>query len=342
MTVEQRGESPGTEDLIGRALRAAGARPEIPAAMARQWEAALRTELQARNRQRRRRIAIGSLAAAACVASVALVAFLMQSPWQRVTSDALLATVVHVDGIGEADGGILVDVAYSFVAGARLRTGPEAFVGLRYRNADVRVRGDTELVFHRTRLELLRGAIYVDTGPTDAVVTSIIVETPLGSVSHVGTQFMVSVDDQSLSSAVREGALVLRTPWARRDLSARPGEAAIVYVTRTRKLDVSFEPLLDARWRWISAATSGLGVDGRSTADVLEWAARETGMHVVFADAATSDHARTAILHGNAVVRSLDDVLAVVGSSTQLAARPRDDGVIEVVLARSEADQNAD
>lgn len=342
MSVEKSGESPATEDLVGRALRAAGARPEVPAAMARQWETVLRTELQARSRQRRRRIAIRSLAAAACVASVVLAALLTQSPWRQVTSDAPVATVLHVDGIGESDGGALVDVAYHFVAGARLRTSPDAFVGLRYRNADVRVRGDTELVFHRTRLELQRGTIYVDTGSTDTVVTSIIVETPLGSVSHVGTQFIVSVDHQGLSGVVREGALVVRTPSARRNFNARPGESAVVHVTRDGRLDLSFEPLLDARWQWISAATRGLGIDGRSTTDVLQWAARETGMRVDFADAATSDHARAAILHGNAVVRSLDDVLTVVRSSTQLAATARDDGVIEVVLARSETDQKAD
>jgi hypothetical protein len=328
------------DDLIGRALRAAGPRPELPPALAAEWAKLLHTELAPVVRRRRRRQIVG-LAVAATVAVVAVALGVVRStPW-LADDNVLIATVLHTDGVSEDGDGRSIANGSGFAADARLRTGPHGFVGLEYRGADVRVHSNSEVVFRRTRLELRRGSVYVDTGPADSrTATPIVVETPFGSISHVGTQFIVAVGDQGLDGAVREGKLVLRTSWARRDLSARPGESAVVHITADRQMTTAYESLRSPRWQWIHSATEGFAIAGRSSAAALEWAAREAGMPLEYADDATRAHAGRVMLQGSVVTHSPAEMLALIGSSTRLSAVVSDDGSIAVALTpASETDQ---
>src|SRR5262245_53233193 len=83
------------------------------------------------------------------------------------------------------------------------------------------------------RLQLERGMVYVDVNPLargNAARVDTRVETPFGTVRHVGTQFELRLQPDSLAVRVREGEVVVESRDAK--LTSRAGEAVVI--TRDR------------------------------------------------------------------------------------------------------------
>jgi hypothetical protein len=328
--------SPARDELIARVLRAAGPRRELPPELAARWHSIFARELHAAARRRR----LIRLAAVASVALATLVGVaLVRAPSGGPTA---LAQVVHLSGASVTSGGPVVRVGDGLYSGSHVRTGPDGFVGFAYRDADVRLGNDSTLALHLEHLELRRGKVYIDTGAGEHRRTSpIVLETQWGTLTHVGTQFLVQSSDAGLSSAVREGTIVLRTGAARRELNAPRGAAAIIEVDARGRLSTSFEPVGGERWGWISSATPGFAIAGHSALAALEWAARETGRELLFADAQARTYARGVVLGSNADARarSLEDVRVIVTRLTDLTVKTEAEASIRVALERnSEAD----
>ena len=187
------------------------------------------------------------------------------------------------------------------VAGAELRTGVGERAGrpaLRWSDgASLRV--DRESVVRLSggaEVELARGALYVDSPPEATAALTIL--TPHGRFVEIGTQFEVRVQAQGAGSSrlrVREGRVEVARDGERsvtdagQELTLRPGGP----VERGAVLPFG-EP-----WEWTLAAAPMLDIEGTSVRRFLDWAARESGWQLVFADRETEELAGRTLLHGS-------------------------------------------
>jgi ferric-dicitrate binding protein FerR (iron transport regulator) len=150
------------------------------------------------------------------------------------------------------------------------------------------------------------GAVYLDSrgGRENAVV-----RTALGEVREIGTQFEVRLAETVLSVRVREGSVLVK--GVEEQIRIQSGTVG----TFTPTLAPVLRPLSAwaEDWQWAQAIAPLLDIEGRSAAEFLAWVARESGVEVLYADAASERLAQEAILHGRLLgatpIATLDAVL---------------------------------
>ena len=320
------------DELLERLFRALGPQPALPDEMKRNWAETFGRELANRNAARRRRR--GWIVATATAAAV-LVAVAVGSLLRAPTPTAAVATVVMASGPIEAtvsgSASVRLVTGGAVASGARISTGPDARLALRYRATDLRVDANTVVVAQSTRLQLRRGAVYVDSGPRPTRGPSLTIETPFGTLGHIGTQFMVIVTDHDMRAAVREGSIAMDAAGERRTISAVDG-ARQATVTADG-ITVSSIAATAGPWAWVAAAAPAYPIDGASADAFLRWAARQLGSELRYADTATATHARLVTLHGD-VNATVAQGLAIVDGTTDLAVDHSDPAVLAVHARR--------
>lgn len=224
-----------------------------------------------------------------------------------------VATVARVIVAGNPDGLPLSgDPVY---ADERLSTGPGQGLSLRLGNAtSLRVDQNTTLVVDAAhRLSLESGRVYADTGAFIYRDRALVIDTGMGSVTDIGTQFAVEIQDGMLQVAVREGRV---------DVNRDAGEVVALAGERLRlERDgaVIAEKLAphDAYWDWAAGLAPPFNIQNKSLLDFLSWAARETGRELVFHDNELRMAAMRTDLHGSVAglgpAEALDAVLATTG-----------------------------
>jgi ferric-dicitrate binding protein FerR (iron transport regulator) len=321
------------EQSVGRLIRLAGER-EMPSPDATQrahlaalqaWERAL---AQSPPPSRRRFfMAAMVLAAAAGFSAVALLA------WQRgdraSTAPVIVAMVSAVEGAvalhqAPLDQAVTRNVAVP--AGATLETGAGRVatgfsdtLSLRL-GRHTRVRFDT-----RTRVTLLEGALYVDSGGL-GVGPPLTIVTPVGEVSHVGTQFQVAVADGATRVRVREGRVLLER-GAQGALAMAAGDELEIRGRDTRwRHDL---PSFGPDWEWSASVAPTLAIEDRPLAEFLTWIAREHGWQLYFADDALQARTHDIRLHGSL---QGPDALAMLERMALVTGVPLElhDGVLRV------------
>ncbi|MGD9902557.1 MAG: FecR domain-containing protein [Vicinamibacterales bacterium] len=323
-------------------LRQAAAAGQVDAGRAARVRAAVHAEWKG-SRPRRRVLPAPRWIAAAAAAGVVL-AVVMARPWDRVepapplSSAPPLAAVRYVAGsvTGLTGAGATpapLRVGDALTAGAEITigaVGPNGSQGAMLALADgveVRVAAGTELALDGPgRLDLRRGAIYVDTSPRAGATAPTPIEVRSGGsvIRDVGTRFVVH-GGTTVVVAVRDGQVQLERDGA--DYSAGPGQA--IEVTPGGRVAVSEAPAYGPRWDWIVGAAPPQPVDGRTLADFLAWVEREGGRTVRFADAAVGAAADRTLVYGRIDGLTVDEALAVVLPSCGLAHRV-DGGVITI------------
>ena len=174
------------------------------------------------------------------------------------------------------------------------------------------------------RVELLRGAIYVDSG-RDGATAPLVVVTPYGSVRHVGTQYEVRMLETELSVSVREGRIGLERKDA--SLQGAAGEQLVVSSGGNVRREVIAADAAD--WSWIAQVTPPYEIDQRPLVEFLAWAGRELGREVVFATPAAQAEAGQVILRGSVTGLTPDQAVDAVLVSTPLHAE-RVDGQLVI------------
>lgn len=273
------------EDRLRALLAEAGRRPQPPEAKKQEWEALFRRELShvvTAKRQQRRTVYAASAAALLVFAG----AFLVLNP--AVQQPIVVAEVMTaVDGNQSFSNGVKATLSRGSIvhAGETVRTAAEGMLALAYRDADVRLNSNTTIRFHAARIELIDGSIYVDTGmdrPQGAL--PVIVTTPLGSFSHVGTQFMVAVQDSiEVTAAVREGTIMLRTEDVQQHLVADEDSAEFVRISGSGEIETDRTPRYGDQWAWVVSSSPGKLIDGLPAHEVFSWIERETGLALRYA-----------------------------------------------------------
>ena len=189
-------------DLVEALIRAGGRRAEPPEDAYQTVFAAAESVWQEKV-YRRRWWRVGVFLAAA--ASGVLAFGLGQSLWRSATTSTEVARFDRLEGVVErrgARGGgwaALSAHAVALSGSSMLRTGPNSGAGLLYPGQlSLRLGADSEIELTDVqRVRLLRGTVYVDTGYAGA--GHLEVETPLGRVRHLGTQYELN----HVSSALR-------------------------------------------------------------------------------------------------------------------------------------------
>lgn len=289
------------EARLERLLQAAGPRlapppdvaAEVRAAVAAEWQAAVRSRQAQRERHTRTRW----FAAAASVAAVAVGAALLAP---RLLAPTDLATVARLEGPVEVrHAGATwqaLGAAGVLREGDELRTSATGRVALR-RPDGLELRLDTQSSIALADADvarLERGRIYVDAGRPGSGADAFVVDTPLGQVRHLGTQYSVALQPGAIEVRVREGSVAIEGPPE--PVVARAGES--VNVARARVTRGAIDSHGDA-WAWSESVAPGFAIEGRSLDEFLAWAARETGRQLVYASPEAARAAESTQLKGS-------------------------------------------
>ena len=321
------------DPAIAALLQRVGARPRPGDAVARQVQDAVEAEwreLVAARRSRNTRTRW--LAAAASVAAVAVGAWLVW-PATRV-APATVATLGPVVGeveLRDGDGPWrTAGTGGAVTSESTLRTGRGGLAAIAMANGvQVRLDSGTQLAMNEHgSARLVGGAVYVDAGSARDQGQPFVVDTPVGSVTHLGTQYVARLDGRTLDVAVREGRVELRDGG--QAFVADAGERLTVSGSSVTRGTVS--PTAP-QWDWISGVTPPYSIEGRTVAEFLAWAGRETGRSIVFATPADAALAGRVTLSGTVEGLPPQQAVDAVLATTSLAAS-YGDGRIEVAAAR--------
>ena len=185
-------------------------------------------------------------------------------------------------------------------------------------------RATTIVVAGRDHLRLLDGRVYADTGNYVYRDRALVIETGMGTVTDVGTQFSVDARGGSLDVAVREGRVDVQQDLdehvavAGERLLLEPGQAVKVMELAPH----------DDYWGWVSALAPAYDIENRSLLDFLRWAARETGRELVFEDNELRMDAMKTDLHGSVEDFQPDEAISAVLATTNFHYRIADDRIV--------------
>ena len=165
-------------------------------------------------------------------------------------------------------------------AGLRLRTGDRVETAADSRAMFVLSGGTIVKVDRNTRLSLDRGvvtldggALYVDADPK-ANDRDVVVQTPLATVRHLGTQFEVRFDGRAVLVRVREGEVAIDaagTKWP--PLSAGWSMDLSADLHAERDQIATYGP----EWNWVAELPRPFTLEGSTLRAFLDWVSRELG-----------------------------------------------------------------
>ena len=312
------------EEALARLMRIAGPRPDIsPSVESRVYERVLRewqvstapadSKRVYANVQRSWRMAgvrrqlLRWALPLAVAASAVLVAVMMQQPVAPTVP--AIGTVARVVGlpaeVGVANGD-------SVFPGATLTTGDGQGLSLLLVGSEsVRLGSNSALrIDERARFTLLKGRVYADTGQFAYRNGGLQIDTGLGVVTDVGTQFAVEFDGDTLDVAVREGRVDVRQDAGA--FVAIAGERLVVDEAGSAEL-TELTPH-SIYWNWAAELAPTFDIENKSLMDFLDWASREAGMELVFASDELRMAAMRTELHGSVEdfgpIEALESVLA--------------------------------
>jgi len=320
------------EEMLHELFQHALPRPQ-PAEEAR--EAAYSTlhdewlELTARRRRHRRLVTWGL---AASVAIAALLGFRTLDTGDTLSFEPV-AIVARVSGGNVVANNSVIDspanssAAVSLFPGDSLKTGSESFVAISWgAGGSLRLDQNSEIEFLSDDVvRLAAGSVYFDSrqfGQTSNPDLRFSVDTPYGRVTHVGTQFMLHMEPDQLSVAVREGEVTV--DGTRFNVAVHSGDEKILF--SNGRFDQKSINASDPRWTWVADIAPEVQLDGRTVREILDWIGRESGRSVLYS-AEAKQHAETIKLIG---IGRLDpqQALRTIPVMTDLRTTLRDDRII--------------
>lgn len=222
------------------------------------------------------------------------------------------------------------------LAGTRVRTEPTARALFSIDGVSVRVGGASEITFERANLlSLAAGRVYVDSGMQRADATPpaqiVDVETALGTVRHVGTQFEVEVDPQHLTVRVRDGRVNVNAGSSALSLGATDQVVIDAGGAVTRS---NVAPFGDV-WAWTSDLSPAFPIEGRSFEEFLRWFAHESGRRLQFDSPATEAAAADTRLSGSIAGLRPREALEAIEATTRFACDLSDPSTLRVSMRAS-------
>jgi ferric-dicitrate binding protein FerR (iron transport regulator) len=267
-------------------------------------------------RRRYRRWALPVALAASVVLAVTL---LLQQP-PSAPARVAIGTVARV--VDAAASGALPAAGQPVYAGDVLATGAGQKLSVVINNAvSLRLDQDTTLAaVAREEFRLESGRVYADTGDVMYRDHGLVVHTPMGTVTDVGTQFSVQLAAENLDVAVREGRVDVSR--GADEFVAVAGERLRLRENDTAEMDAVAPH--DPFWDWTASLAPVFDIENKSLLDFLRWAARETGRELVFEDNELRMSAMRTDLHGSVEdfepLEAVESVLATTNFRYRLEA----------------------
>jgi ferric-dicitrate binding protein FerR (iron transport regulator) len=307
------------DDLdIAALLRSVGARPSASAPATAGVRSAVEAEWRSMVAARQRRRRFTSWAAAASVAVAAVSVWLVRPLLQP--EHAVVASLARVVGSVEQNRGdgrwTPLAASGSLESGTQVRTGTDGRAALQLSNGiELRMDSRTLVVLNDLgHASLAKGAVYVDSGhPPGTPGPDFGLDTPAGTVTHLGTQYEARITDGNVLVGVREGRV--RLAGKSGDIVGDAGEQFTV-----RDGQVTRAPLAPtaAAWNWVAEVTPPFVIEGRSVESFLVWAARQTGRTIVYTSPDAARQARSVTLSGTVDGLTPDEAVTAVLSTTSL------------------------
>jgi ferric-dicitrate binding protein FerR (iron transport regulator) len=320
---------------IANLLRASGKREQPSSDLERHIRAAVHAEWRATVAQRNRVRQRIWLAAAASI--LLLVSGLWFNQTRMVMPGAVVASVERIAGTVSTS----QPSTLAWLTGDRwqavqpqqqlrtheiLETDRDGRAALRIASVSLRLDHDTRVAFLAPdRIEVLRGAAYVDSGNRSSAEKQLFLETPAGAIRHMGTQYEVRVLSTGTRIKVREGRVELSDDsGVKEQLIAGEQLTVAADGTHTRAISVPH----GADWTWTGDVAPSIDIEGRQLAQFLSWVARETGRRVVFVDPRAEAEAVAAILHGSVAGLRPEEAFEAVLPTTRLRGRLADGDIL--------------
>lgn len=289
-------------------------RNDVYAATHAVWKSVVAERAQ---QQRRRTWSI----AAGIAAAVAIGAVLTANRIWTPTSPPPLtvALIARVDGdlralTAAGDAPVARAIGQPIGTGETLVTDAATRAALQFgEGLSVRLDRNSRLqVISKDRLKLAAGALYVDAAPLSH--QSLLVETSVASVRHVGTQYLVRALPGGIAVGVREGRVEISDDGVTHTGAA--GEKLLLQ--DNGQLMRSPLPAQHADWQWTAAIAPPFNIEGQTLAAFLEWVARETGRTLIFASEQARAAAEQVTLRGSIKDLDINAALAAVLVTTTL------------------------
>jgi ferric-dicitrate binding protein FerR (iron transport regulator) len=315
------------DDAALELLRLAGRRNRVPADLQARVDRTVRDHWHRKVAMRRRwrwAVATASLAAAATLVVAVLVPRL--APTERAASVARVEVLRGEVACLHQSMALALRQGAVVPAATTVSTGPGGRAALRLSNgASLRLDHGTRVELRTsTNLQLVSGAVYVDSGP-EPRGAGLVVASALGEVSEVGTQFEVRLLAHALRVQVREGSVGVRQ--GPKSHAVSPGEQVLLAadgsLSRTPMAGTASE------WSWVLEVAPPFDLEGRSAAAYLEWVTRETGLELRWAPPNLAREAQEMTLHGDISAVRPDATLDLVLPTCGLTHR-RENGTLVV------------
>ncbi|MBM4218240.1 MAG: hypothetical protein FJ171_01105 [Gammaproteobacteria bacterium] len=308
---------------LERLLKSAGLRERPPAEVEHAVRARLHAEWTAMlqsNRERRYRRGGFALAAGLLAAAVGLwIAGSGTSAPPAAVGTLAVASGEVREKAGWLSGWRAMDGGDVVLAGRTLETGPDGRAALALPGGvSVRVdRGTRVALVEPGVLTLVRGALYVDSGAGQARLARLRIETPAGSVRHVGTQYELRLLDSGVRLRVREGRVEFRSPDGAMEQGAGGEQLMILGDGRVqREATTRHGP----SWDWVADAAPAIDLEGMTLSRFLAWAGRELGREVAYAPELAETDLAAVVLHGSTQGLTPGEALQAVLATTSFSA----------------------
>lgn len=281
----------------------------------------LRSEWIASNQQvKRKRQYLISGIAASLVAALVVVTQLdtgivdpVAAPDAVLVRSAGTATTLNGRPIEEV---IPVNAPLRFKSGDIIATGADSAIAINWSTTgSLRMGAGSEITLASNEgIRLTSGEIYYDSRSFNASdATPIEVETDFGTIHHVGTQFLASVDSAGAKISVREGQVTFGNES--KSVLIKAGESG--YIDENVNATISPISANDSSWSWATNVAPDWNVDGRSTMEIIHWLARETGLAVEFESELAREYAISDRIRG---IREIEPIraLSIIPVATEL------------------------
>ena len=319
-----------TQDPMERLIRAAGRR-ESPPAEAYERALSLATDVWRKKVRHRRRRTMLSLAAgiAALAVGIGVAIRSFDSPPgapEPVASVVSVIGSVRARAAGARDWTFVGEDSGPLSTGTVVQAGTASLAALQLNRISLRLASGSEVILDSpSRLQLVRGTVYLDTGTT-GTTSQISVVTRAGVVTDIGTQFEVHYLDGAYRLRVREGEVLLqRNDGLRRGIAGQE-----IGIDASGDISTASIGPADPAWAWVQALATAPDIDRQPLTMLLAWVSRETGASIRYATPAVERKATTTILHGSIRHLTPIEALTVMLATTDLRHEVLADGTIMI------------
>lgn len=313
------------DDVLAALFRQAEPRPIPTPSQEATIRRAVYLEWKATVKQRTKRTRRLWAVAASAVISAVIIGTLVQNAPEIALGPEVAAVDKHF-GVVEFSPKTVNAVSDHMLrvsAGQSIATGDHSGVALAWVNGgSLRLDQNTSVrIDSAQEIFLQSGRVYFDSRPathsTQMAMSdlTLVINTPAGTVTPLGTRYQTQVVNDELIVTVREGRVVVESDRVREHAVAREQLIVASNGVATRSVVDTF----GNSWHWVEATSPFFDSAGKNVYDFLNWVGRESGREIRFRTAETERIARnTAIVGFGLLDASPTDALDIVMPTTGL------------------------